>query len=82
MQKAQILRLRLGLANYKLRTGQTDVPLAELKPVHGGVKLKPTMTPRKRLAGVASLTNSARRGGAASGLLSLARGDSVTQENT
>lgn len=30
-QKAQILRLRLGLANYKLRTGQADVPLERLQ---------------------------------------------------
>lgn len=31
MQKAEILRLRLGLAGYKLRTGQTSVPLSELQ---------------------------------------------------
>ncbi|RBQ86804.1 hypothetical protein VDGD_09782 [Verticillium dahliae] len=30
-EKAQILRLRLGLANYKLRTGQADVPLERLQ---------------------------------------------------
>ncbi|KAL7819345.1 hypothetical protein V8C44DRAFT_317777 [Trichoderma aethiopicum] len=30
-EKAEILRLRLGLAGYKLRTGQTSVPLSELK---------------------------------------------------
>lgn len=30
-QKAEILRLRLGLASYKLRTGQTDVPLEQLE---------------------------------------------------
>ncbi|KAH6687420.1 hypothetical protein F5X68DRAFT_261600 [Plectosphaerella plurivora] len=30
-QNAQILRLRLGLANYKVRTGQTDVPLERLQ---------------------------------------------------
>ncbi|KAK3313424.1 hypothetical protein B0H66DRAFT_536691 [Apodospora peruviana] len=30
-QKAEILRLRLGLANYKVRTGQTDVPLERLQ---------------------------------------------------
>lgn len=37
MQKAEILRLRLGLASYKLRTGQTDVPLERLqiKPIPG-----------------------------------------------
>lgn len=38
VQRAQILRLRLGLANYKLRTGQTLVPLDNLQ-------VKP-MTPR------------------------------------
>jgi hypothetical protein len=31
LQKAEILRLRLGLASYKLRTGQTTVPLADLQ---------------------------------------------------
>ncbi|KAI1206545.1 uncharacterized protein F4807DRAFT_224045 [Annulohypoxylon truncatum] len=30
-QKAEKLRLRLGLASYKVRTGQTDVPLDKLK---------------------------------------------------
>ncbi|RSL56510.1 hypothetical protein CEP54_008795 [Fusarium duplospermum] len=30
-QRAETLRLRLSLANYKLRTGQTAVPLAELQ---------------------------------------------------
>ncbi|KAI1487784.1 hypothetical protein F5X96DRAFT_672328 [Biscogniauxia mediterranea] len=30
-QKAEILRLRLGLASYKVLTGQTDVPLERLK---------------------------------------------------
>ncbi|KAG6068256.1 hypothetical protein E4U32_001331 [Claviceps aff. humidiphila group G2b] len=30
-EKAEILRLRLGLASYKLRTGQTNVPLADLQ---------------------------------------------------
>lgn len=30
LQKAEILRLRLGLASYKVRTGQTSVPLADL----------------------------------------------------
>ncbi|KAI0598582.1 hypothetical protein F4775DRAFT_554883 [Biscogniauxia sp. FL1348] len=36
-QKAEILRLRLGLASYKVRTGQTDVPLErlQLKPLPG-----------------------------------------------
>ncbi|KAK0711628.1 hypothetical protein B0H67DRAFT_646983 [Lasiosphaeris hirsuta] len=30
-EKAEIIRLRLGLANYKVRTGQTDVPLDQLQ---------------------------------------------------
>ena len=30
-QKAEILRLRLGLASYKLKTGQTDLPLDQLQ---------------------------------------------------
>ncbi|KAL7822148.1 hypothetical protein V8C26DRAFT_288833 [Trichoderma gracile] len=30
-EKAEILRLRLGLAGYKLRTGQTSVPLSQLQ---------------------------------------------------
>ncbi len=30
-QKIEILRLRLGLASYKLRTGQVSVPLADLQ---------------------------------------------------
>ena len=30
-QKMETLRLRLGLANYKVRTGQTDVPLERLQ---------------------------------------------------
>ncbi|KAK3692501.1 hypothetical protein B0T22DRAFT_15497 [Podospora appendiculata] len=33
-EKAEILRLRLGLANYKVRTGQTDVPLEQLQVRH------------------------------------------------
>ncbi|KAI5465468.1 hypothetical protein BGZ63DRAFT_399931 [Mariannaea sp. PMI_226] len=31
-EKVEILRLRLSLANYKVRTGQTNVPLADLQP--------------------------------------------------
>jgi hypothetical protein len=31
LQKAEILRLRLGLASYKFRTGQTTIPLADLQ---------------------------------------------------
>lgn len=44
-QKAEILRLRLGLATYKLRTGQTDLPLETLE--------------RKRAASMAALSQSA-----------------------
>ncbi|KAI1367042.1 hypothetical protein F5Y08DRAFT_337112 [Xylaria arbuscula] len=38
-QKAEILRLRLGLASYKVKTNQTDVPLERLqvRPVPGRV---------------------------------------------
>ncbi|KAF4580950.1 cyclin-dependent kinase [Ophiocordyceps camponoti-floridani] len=31
-EKIEVLRLRLGLASYKVRTGQMSVPLAELQP--------------------------------------------------
>ncbi|KAI2601902.1 hypothetical protein GGR54DRAFT_578662 [Hypoxylon sp. NC1633] len=39
-QRAETLRLRLGLASYKVRTGQTDVPLQQLKvkPLPGGYR--------------------------------------------
>uniref|UniRef100_L2FY44 Cyclin-dependent kinase n=1 Tax=Colletotrichum fructicola (strain Nara gc5) TaxID=1213859 RepID=L2FY44_COLFN len=39
-EKARILRLKLGLANYKLQTGQEDVPLDRLqvKPLPGQEK--------------------------------------------
>ncbi|KAI0834440.1 hypothetical protein F5Y06DRAFT_154388 [Hypoxylon sp. FL0890] len=38
--KAETLRLRLGLASYKVRTGQTDLPLDQLKvkPLRGSSK--------------------------------------------
>ncbi|KAG5927125.1 hypothetical protein E4U42_002574 [Claviceps africana] len=43
-EKAEILRLRLGLASYKLRTGQTGVPLADLQrrplPPRSSVRLQ------------------------------------------
>lgn len=114
MQKAEILRLKLGLASYKVRTGQTDVPLAELvaKPLprdasagrsntqqqqqqqdqensggDGGEALELPLlrrveedgtmaTPKRQMAlkDDERLTSSALRGGAANGLLSLARG--------
>ncbi|KAL7903169.1 hypothetical protein HDV63DRAFT_114133 [Trichoderma sp. SZMC 28014] len=43
-EKAEILRLRLGLAGYKLRTGQTTIPLSELQRR----PLPPSTTTRKR----------------------------------
>lgn len=45
-QSAEILRLRLGLANYKVRTGQTDVPLErlEVRPIPGLVSLRREVT--------------------------------------
>ncbi|TDZ65056.1 hypothetical protein CTRI78_v003801 [Colletotrichum trifolii] len=48
-QKARILRLKLGLANYKLRTGQEDVPLdmLQMKPLPGHetkMRALPTVT--------------------------------------
>lgn len=32
-QRAEALRLRLALANYKIRTGQTHLPLEQLQPL-------------------------------------------------
>ncbi|KAK3333832.1 hypothetical protein B0T19DRAFT_440557 [Cercophora scortea] len=54
-EKAEILRLRLGLANYKVRTGQTDVPLEQLQVRHlpGGFQ--------RRLAGAQSAPSEQRR---------------------
>ncbi|KAH6606812.1 whi5 like domain-containing [Trichoderma cornu-damae] len=55
----EILRLRLGLAGYKLRTGQTTIPLSELqrKP------LPPSTTSRRRAntLGQAARTNTHNR---------------------
>ncbi|KND87969.1 hypothetical protein TOPH_07399 [Tolypocladium ophioglossoides CBS 100239] len=106
-EKAEILRLRLGLASYKLRTGQTAVPLADLqprplppapgpcrtvrvqspsspppephqlKPHDSAAAAVPSRTPPRAGQGK-GLTNSALRGGAASGLLSLARGQQAS----
>ncbi|CAJ2506867.1 Uu.00g080530.m01.CDS01 [Anthostomella pinea] len=44
-QKAETLRLRLGLASYKVRTGQTDVPLERLqvKPIPGQQQAEPQL---------------------------------------
>lgn len=106
-QKAEILKLKLGLASYKVRTGQTDVPLSQLvaKPLPRSdasrqntqhekkeeqeqlqekedqqelpqLKGEDVATPKRQVAlrDEERLTSSALRGGAASGLLSLARG--------
>lgn len=84
-QKVDLLRLRLGLASYKLRPGQTAVPLADLQPR----PLPPRATGRERSAAVPSrrVARSSTSSsppprqhrlpsppGAASGLLSLAGG--------
>lgn len=52
-RSAETLRLRLGLASYKVRTGQTDVPLEllKVKPLlpatrRGGPSLPPLPAPR------------------------------------
>ncbi|GAB1320736.1 hypothetical protein MFIFM68171_10946 [Madurella fahalii] len=42
-EKAEILRLRLGLASYKVRTGQTDVPLERLQAGGDGRNLAADM---------------------------------------
>ncbi|PTB66338.1 hypothetical protein BBK36DRAFT_1200785 [Trichoderma citrinoviride] len=49
-EKAEILRLRLGLAGYKLRTGQTSVPLSELqrKPLPPSTTTAATNIMRRR----------------------------------
>lgn len=110
LQKAEILRLKLGLASYKVRTGQTNVPLSDLvaKPIPPRDASKrdqhdddeeeeedkqelpqlkrveegeAVATPKRQLAlrDEEKLTSSALRGGAASGLLSLARGALVEE---
>ncbi|KFG81621.1 hypothetical protein MANI_019415 [Metarhizium anisopliae] len=91
-EKAAILRLRLGLASYKVRTGQTTVPLADLerKPLPRKtvrVQSPPPLPSRKHAHASASAAagepgtaspgpSSTLSKGAASGLLSLARGQS------
>lgn len=134
LQKAQILRLRLGLASYKVRTGQTDVALADLqllplpsnttsfvssssaRPARALISVDPPRRPRSeermstrerkddeappsetrsRRASAGDSpgavtpqrsrvddgpSSSALRGGAASGLLSLARGRAAMAE--
>ncbi|KAK1835160.1 putative cyclin-dependent kinase [Podospora conica] len=60
-EKAEILRLRLGLANYKVRTGQTDVPLERLqqRPIPGAgagrAPISPRRNPTPTLAAAAAL---------------------------
>ncbi|QUC19329.1 uncharacterized protein UV8b_03570 [Ustilaginoidea virens] len=80
-EKAEILRLRLTLANYKLRTGQTAIPLADLQrkplPPRRVVRVQPPSGSHQgsRDASAPSADGLARsNGGAASGLLSLSRG--------
>ncbi|KAK5631764.1 hypothetical protein RRF57_007478 [Xylaria bambusicola] len=55
-QKAEILRLRLGLASYKVKTNQTDVPLERLqkRPIPGKVTKK---TPTKQNPPATSLSS-------------------------
>ncbi|KAF4511443.1 hypothetical protein G6O67_003242 [Ophiocordyceps sinensis] len=89
-EKVEILRLRLGLASYKLRTGQTAIPLADLQPrplpPRRTVRLQsprapsPQSEPEPSSNPASSLQRHPRlgpdtlaRGGAVSGLLSLAR---------
>ncbi|KAK3296197.1 uncharacterized protein B0H64DRAFT_432793 [Chaetomium fimeti] len=47
-EKAEIIRLRLGLASYKVRTGQTDVPLDRLEAQHAQVSSSPPSLPSQR----------------------------------
>ncbi|KID86529.1 cyclin-dependent kinase [Metarhizium guizhouense ARSEF 977] len=88
-EKAAILRLRLGLASYKVRTGQTTVPLADLERKPLPRKTVRVQSPPSRkhahasAAAAAGEPGTASPGpsstlskGAASGLLSLARGQS------
>ncbi|KIH92932.1 hypothetical protein SPBR_02840 [Sporothrix brasiliensis 5110] len=39
-QRAEILKLRLSLARYKVRTGQVDVPLEQLRVVPAAIQLQ------------------------------------------
>lgn len=95
-QKAEILRLKLGLASYKVRTNQINATLSELEtkdlprrneeeegeeeeekqelPTLRRVDAQATPKRQVALRDEERLTSSALRGGAASGLLSLARG--------
>ncbi|KAH8895175.1 hypothetical protein GQ53DRAFT_839515 [Thozetella sp. PMI_491] len=63
-EKAEILRLRLGLASYKLRTGQTDVPLDQLqmRPLPGARRtLDPGPIARSRSETVVYAPQTTRR---------------------
>ncbi|KAI0527882.1 hypothetical protein F5B22DRAFT_640858 [Xylaria bambusicola] len=55
-QKVEILRLRLGLASYKVKTNQTDVPLERLqkRPIPGRVTKK---TPTKQIPPTTTLSS-------------------------
>ncbi|RYO76956.1 hypothetical protein DL766_007472 [Monosporascus sp. MC13-8B] len=59
-QKAEVLRLRLGLASYKVRTGQTDVPLERLQ-------VRPLTGSRRIIAHGSAGARSFRSTGSASG---------------
>lgn len=50
-QRAEILRLRLSLATYKVKTNQADVPLEKLQ-----VRPVPGMTPPRRATPLPSMT--------------------------
>ncbi|KAK1494019.1 hypothetical protein CTAM01_09210 [Colletotrichum tamarilloi] len=55
-QKARILRLKLGLANYKLQTGQENVPLDKLE-----VKPRPGQQPQETKMQTQTQTQTAER---------------------
>lgn len=63
LQKAEILRLRLGLANYKVRTGQTDVPLEllQMRPLPGTTTATTKATGIPKIAPAAAASNDAHR---------------------
>ncbi|SPQ26027.1 747bedaf-2b39-4634-9fd0-67b5176bec78 [Thermothielavioides terrestris] len=97
-QSAEILRLRLSLANYKVRTGQVDVPLERLEarpffvfcsspssgPGGGGddgvsVGFVPASCRRRRRPAEDAVAWCAERA-AATGMLSLSQGRSPAEE--
>ncbi|OAQ70089.1 whi5 like domain-containing protein [Pochonia chlamydosporia 170] len=72
-EKAEILRLRLGLASYKVRTGQTTVPLADLQRKPLPRKTVRVQSPREDASQSWRRSNSPA---SVSGLVGLAMGDS------